>query len=385
MVYTYKAAFDNGNSSVKGIIRNKETKSTEVQPSLVKPILTLPAFTETSVDNAVANLFDNLIVNITSNALKIGGLYAVGTKAQKLGSARNMNIHVGKKHKDDIPVIASLSMIAAKAVQDDFKEKGSLSSEIEAEVCYSSALPAIEFTPETAKFLEERFTENSHVVQVYAMKKPVTVRLTFKKVKITQEGNPAVFAIISGDEELLADYNKNYESKINRDFQKEKILTIDIGDGTTELIYTVNGKPITEYCKGLQNGVGHAADEANKLLEKTLDLEMHMKRQDFMNAVLDTDNHFNADAQLSMTRATQIKAMDLLVDIQETFQNTLKGDATIFLVIGGGAATFRSALYDDLLEYGKDNDVKLLWVPDKYAALINVLGLDFLNQKLFFK
>lgn len=385
MVYKIKTASDNGNSTIKETIRSEESKVTVIQPSLIKPLLTAPAFPETNEETAVANLHDNLIVNITSNALRIGGLYAVGKKAQKLGGARNMNIHVGKKHKDDLPVVASLAMIAARAVQIDYKAKGSLSNEIEVEVEYSSALPAIEYSVEAAKHLEERFKDGTHIVQVYAVKQPVTVRLTFSGCKVTQEGNPAVFAIVSGDEDLLIDYNKHYTKRSNVDFQHEKILTIDIGDGTTELIYTVNGKPVVEYCRGLKNGVGHAADEANKLLEQTLDLELHMNRQDFMQAVLDNDNHFHADAQLSMTRATEIKSMDLLTEIQDVFQTVVKGDVTIFMVIGGGSATFRSALYDDLLEYANDNDVKMLWIPEKYAALINMLGLDFLNQKLFFK
>lgn len=385
MTYELKVASDNGNSTIKETIRSEETKVTVIQPSLIKPILTLPNFAETAEENAVNNLYDNLIVNITSSALKIGGLYAVGKKAQKLGGARNMNIHIGKKHKDDLPVVASLAMIAARAVQLDYKSKENLSNEIEVEVEYSSALPAIEYSTEAAKHLEDRFKDGVHIVQVYAVKKPVTVRITFSKCKVTQEGNPAVFALISGDEDLLSDYNKQYTKRTNLEFQHEKILTIDIGDGTTELIYTVNGKPVVEYCRGLKNGVGHAADEANKLLEQTLDLELHMNRQDFMQAVLDNDNHFHADAQLSMTRATEIKAMDLLTEVQDVFQNVIKGDATIFMVIGGGSATFRSALYDDLLEYANDNDVKLLWIPEKHAALINMIGLDFLNQKLFFK
>lgn len=385
MGYKYRSSLDNGNSSAKARIRNENGVEKIHQKSLVKPFLTLPTFSETSLATAVANLYDNMIVHVTSPSVKLNGLYAVGEKARKLGKARNMNIHIGKKHTDDIPVIMGLSIIACKAVRDDFKEKEELSKEIDVEVEYSSALPATEFTPENAKFFEKRLLNGPHIVDVYATSHPVTVRITFKEVKVTQEGNPAVFAIVSGEESLLDDYNNIYSPAVNSDFQFEKILSIDIGDGTTELVYTVNGKPITEWCKGVRNGVGHAADEANKLLEENLSLELRMNRQEFMDAVLDESNKIHSDAQYAMSQATAIKSQELLDEIQDMYQDVLKGDVGVFAVFGGGAATFRSALYEDLLEYANANDVKLLWIPDKYAAFINVLGLDFLNEQLFFK
>lgn len=384
MKLKYVVASDNGNSTIKEIINGEFNTYKEIQPSLIRPILTLPTFAETDENKSVADLFDNLIVNVTSPSIKLNGLYAVGKKAQKMGGARNMNIFVGKKHKDDIPLIASFAMIAAKGVQEYYQQKNELPDVLDVEIEYSSALPALEFTPETARFLQNRFLKEQHIVQIYATKDPVLVNLKFIAAKVTQEGNPAVFAVVSGDEELLVDYNKLYEPKSNEEFAHEKIITIDIGDGTTELIYTINGKPIVEYCRGLKNGVGHAAEEASLHMQQTLNLQLDLTRQDFMKAVLDKNNHLHSEAKMSMIHATQVKAFDLLTEVQNMYQNIVKGDATLFLVIGGGSSTFHDALHDELKEYADDNDVKMLWIPAPRAATINVEGLDFLNKKIFF-
>lgn len=387
MTFQYIVASDNGNSTIKQVINGEYNTYKEIQPALIKPMLTLPTFPETDEEKSVANLFDNLIVNITSPAVKLGGFYAVGKKAQKIGGARNMNIFVGKKHKDDIPLIASFAMIAGKGVQEYYEKNAEFPDSLDIEIAYSSALPALEFTPETAKYLENRFAKEKHIVQVYVTKKPTLVNLKFTDVKVTQEGNPAVFAIINGDKVLLKDYielYKNEQNIKNENFANKKIITIDIGDGTTELIYTINGKPIVEYCRGLKNGVGHATQEASLHMQQTVNLQLDLTRQDFMKAVLDNRNHLHSEAKFSMTQATQVKAFDLLTEIQNMYQNIVKGDATIFLVIGGGSSTFKDALYDDLKQYAEDNNVKLLWIPTKYAATINVEGLDFLNKKIFF-
>ncbi|PEM59939.1 hypothetical protein CN613_28190, partial [Bacillus pseudomycoides] len=50
-------------------------------------------------------------------------------------------------------------------------------------------------------------------------------------------------------------------------FSKKKILHADIGDGTTEYIYTDGLNPIPDSCTGERRGIGHALLEAISLLQ----------------------------------------------------------------------------------------------------------------------
>lgn len=45
---------------------------------------------------------------------------------------------------------------------------------------------------------------------------------------------------------------------------------MDIGDGTTEYIYTINQKPVLGNCTGERQGIGHALEKACKLLNKNV-------------------------------------------------------------------------------------------------------------------
>ncbi|OMC81866.1 hypothetical protein BK128_21420 [Viridibacillus sp. FSL H7-0596] len=383
----YQAAFDNGNSCVKGILNAEDGTVTKVkQKTIVSSILTTPTFAETSIENAVANLMDNMIVYINSKAIKKIGLFAVGEKANTVGDPRNMNIRIGKKHKDDIPVVMSLSIIAATAVQEAYRTSKELPREIEVSVDYSSALPATEFSPETAKDFEKRFLNDVHMVSIYVTSTPINVNIKFNRVKITQEGNPAVFAIVAGDSSILNEFNSRYDGEfVNSDFQYKKMLNVDIGDGTTEFIYTVNGKPQTDLCVGERMGVGHAADNALKLFKQTINADITMNRQQFMNAVLDESHNFHVEALYSMKQANIAQSQAILEKVEEMYLNKLQGDVNVITVFGGGAAAFKDSLQEELVEFANSMNCQVLWIPNKKAPYINVTGLDFLNKKLFFK
>ncbi|WP_223822167.1 hypothetical protein [Paenibacillus peoriae] len=72
----------------------------------------------------------------------------------------------------------------------------------------AGAIPASEYTSEIAKEFEERFIgkEESpivHVVIVYVGSQSVTVTIKYTNAKITQEGIPALYALIEANETIL--------------------------------------------------------------------------------------------------------------------------------------------------------------------------------------
>src|SRR5699024_10903468 len=115
---------------------------------------------------------------------------------------------------------------------------------------------------------------NEHIVILYIGDKSVTVKLTFEKTKVTQEGVPALYALIESDKSILDDYNQFYKKEPAiepEELHDKKFLHVDIGDGTTEYIYTVGLNPVNDACSGERRGVGHATEEATKILKEEME------------------------------------------------------------------------------------------------------------------
>lgn len=382
----YRVATDVGNSTSKSIIYSATTRKSIAtkQKSVIAPMLTLPTFSEDDEAQAVVNLTNNLVVHITSQSVPVG-LYAIGEKANKMPGNRNMNIRTGEKHKHDIPVIMPLATIAANAVQDYYKEHSKLPNELDVTAEYSTAIPAREFKPEIARALESRLT-GDHIVTVYATSNPVKVNLKISQSKVVQEGIPAVYAIVEGPEALLSEYHSDYNSEtINKDYAKKKLLIVDIGDGTTEFVYIVNGKPDTDLSDGDRLGVGHAAAAAKKLFDELTATNISMNRQQYMDAVLDETHHFHADAVSAMNMANIQQAEQISEFVQEMFLDRLAGNVDEIVVLGGGSATFKIALYPMLKHFAESVDARVLWIPEKFAPSLNAVGLNILNEKVFYR
>lgn len=386
----YRLSLDAGNSSTKAIIyplNEKENRKAIRQKTLVSPNIPIPPLQDEDLATSIAKLKENIIAHINSPSLKRPGTFAIGEKAVTIGrTKRNMNITVGNKHTNNIPVIMTLGLIAANAVQDYYNTENELPQDINVVVEFATALPAREWNPLVAKTYEERFLQGVHVVDIYVNTKPVTVRITFDRVKATQEGVPAVFALIEGDESLLAEYYEEYGCTItNKDFRNRKILLVDIGDGTTEFIYVVNGKPINDLSDGERFGVGHAADVAKKKFDEEVEVDITMIRQQFMEVVFDKDHHFHDKADAAMEDAKVEQAELILVFIQDMYLNTLSGNVDDIVVFGGGSAAFRDHMYEDLKAFTDSVHARTLWIPKEKAPSLNVVGLDILSQKVFFK
>lgn len=381
----YRLAIDVGNSTSKSIIHSATARKSALKhKSVVAPMLTLPTFSEDDEVQAVTNVQNNLVVHITSPSIPVG-LYAIGEKALKMDHKKNMNIRTGNKHEQDIPIIMPLATIAAKALQDHYKKHNEQPIELTVEVDYSTAIPAREFKPEIARALEARLI-GEHIVVVYATSKPVKVNVSITKARVVQEGIPVVYAIVEGKEGLLSDYHKEYgEGTENAAYGKKKLLIVDIGDGTTEFVYINNGKPDTDLSAGERYGVGHAANAAKKLFDETVKANITMNRQQFMDAVLDETHHFHDDALNAMKMANVHQANEIAEFVQEMYLDRLAGNVEEIVVVGGGSATFKETLYPQLKKFTQSVGSRVLWIPAKYAPSLNAVGLDILNEKVFYK
>lgn len=184
---------DFGNSTNKMIING----TLYSQPAVIKRLYTKPDESDKSIAAIVNNLMNELVVNISSGAIKKDGIYAVGNHASLTSSTSdNMNIRLGNKHKHDIPVVMTLAMQAAHEVQNYYSAHNELPDTIEVNGSLAGSIPASEWNPTKAKILEKRFTGNTHVVTVYIGKKSVVVTLKYTKSKVTQEGLTGLYGFV---------------------------------------------------------------------------------------------------------------------------------------------------------------------------------------------
>ena len=375
-------ANDIGNSETKMIVNDTLIK----QPSVVKRLLSKPNVMETNVEKNIADLLDELIVHVTSNAIKRSGLYFIGKRANMTADkVENMNIKLGNKSKHDIPVLMTLSMLAARSVQLAYQENQELPPSISVDVSMTTAIPASEYSADQARYLEGRFTSNDHVVIVYVGETPVTVTLHFQTVKVTQEGIPALYALLESENEILKNYNEHYKKQaVPKDFANKRILHVDIGDGTTEYIYTVGMNPVTDVCSGEKRGVGHATEEATQLLKEEVGGFLNLNRQQFMDIFRDPSHHLHDLAVRFMQEARYSQAQRILEDIQEKYSD-IAGNVDVIAVYGGGSIQFKEELYEELLDFANTVHCEVLWIPKKYAVDMNVNGLHVINEKILFK
>ncbi|MFZ0447151.1 MAG: ParM/StbA family protein [Bacillus sp. (in: firmicutes)] len=381
-------ANDIGNDKMK--ILEPGMKEVMKIPSVYKKILKNPSVHESDVKKNVTNLLDQLIVHITSSSIRFPGLYMIGERAlHTTENVRNMNILVDQKHTSDLPLINTLGYAAARAVQKEFDEKGSLSKTLlNVEVFMSSAIPASQHNIDTAKHLENRFMDNTHLVIVYVGKEAVTVQLDFKKVKVTKEGIPALYAIFEGPREMFKEFSKEYqiENIAGSSFADSKIMHVDIGSGTTEYIYTIGVNPSPDQCTGERHGVGHAVQEAINLMKEERK-GLNINRQQFVKYIerpeeYPKDNELAVEC-LKQARLIQIEA--ILNDIEERYITTLSSEPEFIAVYGGGSIEFKEDMYNYLKEFADSVNAKVLWISKEFAVDMNVRGLDILNQNMLFE
>lgn len=356
-------------------------------PSVYKRIRRLPDVQETDTTKNVVNLLEQLVVNITSDAIRHSGLYLIGEKALKSATdVRNMNIAIEDKHTSDVPLINTLGFVAARAVQKAYKKENKLPKVINVNTYMSSAIPASQHNIDTAKYLENRFTNNNHIVLVYVGKEIVTVQINFKKVKITKEGVPALYAIFEGPDKMFESFNKEYKLNLTgQDFTNYKIMHTDIGSGTTELIYTIGVNPSPDQCTGARYGVGHAINEAITIMEGERK-GLNIKRQQF-SKYIENPEEYSKDKDLiieSLEEACINQVDSIMQDIKENYINTMLSEPEIITVYGGGSIVFKDEMYSDLKLFADEQSVKLLWIPKEFAVDMNVRGLDILNRDILF-
>lgn len=389
---------DIGNNKVKFKVDNEVEKVQSVYKRLFTPI----APSETNIEKCVVNLLDELNVHITSSSIKRSGQFLVGERAMKFGKdVKSMDISEGGKYIDDLPIIHTISITAAKAIQKAYNDTKELPEALDVKVDLITAIPASEWNPERARILQERFLKGTHITIVDVAEKKVTVKIKFNDAKVTREGIPPLYLMLKAIREKKLDMFKQYvdfckndlkynEEKLNKllteaIFSRKKILHADIGDGTTEYIYTVGVNPNSDACTGEKRGVGHAIKEAIRLLQVDKPGIGELTRQQFSEVLQDKEHNFHTEAKSFFYETRFVQAENILQDIKNKYRENTASEAQVIAVYGGGSVGFKEDLYDELATFCKMNKLELLWIPAEYAIDMNIEGMDVLVNEVLTK
>jgi plasmid segregation protein ParM len=383
--YEFLCGTDIGNSKTEISYRVGEEIVSVRQPSVITRLLRKPPTSDLSESTLVEDLLNNLSVQINSPALRTDGTFFVGKKAfSNSKNLKDMNIVLGNKVDQDVPIINTLSMIAAINVKKYYQEKKSLPSQLMVDVSKSTAIPSSEFTASVAKRLEDRLL-GTHLVALYIGEKTVMVAINIVKCKVTEEGKTSMLAFKNSSNEILRHYNATYQlNSTPKDFKNKKSLHIDIGDGTSEFTAMFGYNPIPDSSHGERLGVGHATNEAITLYREELKGVGKISRQSFME-LLQEDTEKAEFAREKLEEATILQSEAILEATQEAFVSLTESSSDFFFVHGGGSIVFKDDLYDLLVTFANSIKARVVWIPEEFATHLQSKGNLYLAEALFKK
>lgn len=402
MKMTFKVGNDNGNSEHDLIIDGVLI----TQPSVFSKVSKLPDLSSLNDEVFVDNILSNIITTVMSPSVNSGaaGSYFVGEYATKAGKLLH-NIEVGafnSKINSDVPIINSLSVIAAYAVRKGIHEDPDV-KEIEVDVDMVTALPVTQHSPASAKAFFSKFMEGDHEVQVHMPSRVISVVIHFTYVKVLPESICATFyvqALTMENAELIKnpddrgeygnlvkrffkDFNEKYNMNIDgKYFKGLKILHNSIGEGTTEIPLTNDISFDPNFIEGSNNGVGHAINEVLNSFIKSKNL-VKFTRQDY-SAILRDPSHKHYEFAMSLVQDPLAEQGEIIFRSTKQEVGKANNAIDIIMVHGGGSILMREFLLNDYYTFGEKTDIMIFYVPSEFAVVLEVLGMyAFLKSDIF--
>ncbi|TCI25263.1 ParM/StbA family protein [Exiguobacterium sp. SH5S4] len=374
---------DIGNSKTEIVIGSKDSEISFRQPSVISEVIGSQISTDQTIEQVMSDLYNNITVHISSKALNRSALYHIGSKALNAQNKSNMNLSLGKKSENDIPVVMTLGMIAASAVKEKYEEENELPESISLSVDMATAIPSSEYTKPIAEGLEKRFVDNRHIIVVHVADEIVQVTIKFTNCKVTEEGKTAMLAFSTSDDNILAEFNRMYNSnKSVQELLSATSLHVDIGDGTTEFTTIEGLQPIPNLSRGKRLGVGYVSDDAIRLMQSKLSLNSRFTRQE-LQEWMKKETPRGEFARQCFEEAKHLQADEILNETFVSFQEMSSSQAELIFVHGGGSITFKENMLEKLYQFAEQNYSQVVWIDKEYATSMNSRGTYVLAKALY--
>lgn len=347
-----------------------------------------------SVASTINDILNNQYVTIDSPGVNANGKYFVSTRAQNSTMTQiGFNIMSEQPKSDsDVGIICLLSEIAGYSLKQIYEETNELPETIKVVVDkMATALPISDFKIKSnQEKLISRFTIGSHVVMINNFETPIPVNITFKTVLVNPEGAIGQYALIGDPHEkrvirqdgIFDDFVKenNIDAPIDGEYVQNagKVISIDIGDYTTDISVMDGFTPFEDANQSLKMGIGSLTNYAIDDLKAKYPTVPMPKRQDFteevMNGKTKRADLFREELQAQMPQLVN----SIISSLRETF-TSLRGDAGLIVVHGGGANTTRSELEPALKALIKEVmifEIPIMYIPEEYSQWLNLDGLS---------
>lgn len=404
MKMSFNVGNDNGNSEHDLIIDGVLI----TQPNVFSKVSKMPDLSSLDDDAFIDNLMSNIISTVMTPSVAGGAAlsYYIGEYATKSGKLLH-NIEVGafnSKINSDVPIINTLSVLAAYAVQQAYTEdKSGKLDRIDLNIDMVTALPVTQHTPVSSREFFNRFMDDDHEVKIHLPSKTVTVAIHFNYVKVLPESICATFYVQALTKEnaetitsknakdeylkivqrFFKDFNEHYNMDIDGNYFKSlKILHNSIGEGTTEIPLTNDISFDPNFIAGSNNGVGHAINEvlSDFIRQKNL---VKFSRQDY-SAILRDDNHKHYSYAKDLVNESLEEQGEIIFRNTKHEVGRANNDIDIIMVHGGGSILMKDYLLDKYYDFGEKTEVKIFYVNEEFAVVLEVLGMyAFLKSPIY--
>jgi plasmid segregation protein ParM len=108
-------------------------------------------------------------------------------------------------------------------------------------------------------------------------------------------------------------------------------------------------------------------------------LSIDFTRQQFSEYLKDKKHKFHKKALNELYLPKQEVADKVFASIKNRLQ-TLKYEVDCVVVYGGASILLEDVLYKQLVEFCRTYDIDVLWIPEKFADSMNMLGMKIYND-----
>jgi plasmid segregation protein ParM len=397
------AGMDVGNGYVKATVKGREVTNIDIPSCMVEVVTNdydIKPDSAEAVAAAVEKIYDDMDLSFESPLIPERGRFWFGRRAVRSDrTPQEFDINaVQKKFRQSLTTMLTFGCLAAKALDEYYKEKGDLPKDpLLVEVCAALALPISEYKRYHEEFAQ-KYMEGTHTVHVHNFNDPVTIVLKFVNVKTTAEGASAQYGIASHGESLvkamLADVRghgiplEGYEPK--HIIAARGIMGVDIGEGTVNFPVFTDGRFNTDVSATLPKGYGEVIDRAlSKLRDDGRAFNSRKELTEYLN-----NTKFS---ELPLVRQREYKKIVSVVDAEITgfvsevttkFAQIISRVGTqldVIYVYGGGATPVKNELYDRMLDKvravsGGEVSIPVLYLDSWYSRYLNREGLFALAE-----
>lgn len=343
----------------------------------------------------IKNLLNELEVSIVSNAVYEDRRMLVGNSTRKLSNRiKGFDVNdLSGKAGEDLHLILTLSSIAGYAVIRHFQKTKELPTELNLNINMSVALPISDGKDEDKiQTLHDRYKNGVHTVVIHNFLEIIRVNIKFEEVIVSLEGEAAQYALASAPKELedalKEELDKNYPA-LAEEFTAEDIIFaentigIDIGEGTVDIPVFTEGELNIKASDSMKDGYGTVLEEAINYLQHNRNIRVGSRSQ--LQDIILNGNEKKIRFYNEAVEAVEDQLEDFSERVIETVSKALRDSSSMtqfIFVYGGGSvateASLRLPLMRKTQHFTGQSGIPVLFVPEKYAQILNLLGLKII-------